>query len=495
MKMQNEQTLDWQVVDDDELWEKLSTAADRLPISVDKPQGYTRKIWQILLASLVLWFLITNSSSFDVWQASDNQAKQSSADISNGARVDAQSRMQKESTSAPNDDKIAALLTVEMGEASFQEWLQRNPSWLRQRAADKTVMDSVINLSSAEFGDSTALLEVVVTERRRSGVEASFRETRFYRQHGEHWKLAAPNASFWGPKRTLETPSLRFRFHDKDKALVTALAPRLEISYTAMRQNFGLTRHREKEKLKIDISLTEQSWRKVMQSDADQTLTVSSPAIRRRPVELSDTDLLYESVVHLLLEEAMRETTQIYEIDHNWILMVDALRLWQLWESNGMLSSWREEIVTWFLAGSEDDPVVNEPHLLPQYEQLCAMHRAWGIMPALYGALLTCTEHDQFMLQSGLATPHSFDLSGPILEQTAPNDESHYRGQTIVLETLLEYVVATYGVEQIPRLLSAFGQHEWWETLIPAVFDVTADEFKEGWQTYLAETYSYRSGS
>jgi hypothetical protein len=54
------------------------------------------------------------------------------------------------------------------------------------------------------------------------------------------------------------------------------------------------------------------------------------------------------------------------------------------------------------------------------------------------------------------------------------------------LEPVMEYAAATYGPPRIPVLVAALNQHERTETLIPAVFGVSADEFEAGWQIYLS---------
>jgi hypothetical protein len=60
---------------------------------------------------------------------------------------------------------------------------------------------------------------------------------------------------------------------------------------------------------------------------------------------------------------------------------------------------------------------------------------------------------------------------------------------TVSTETILEYIVATYGKEQLPLMLSALGQYQSAETLIPAVFGVSSAEFEAGWLKYLAKQY------
>jgi hypothetical protein len=61
---------------------------------------------------------------------------------------------------------------------------------------------------------------------------------------------------------------------------------------------------------------------------------------------------------------------------------------------------------------------------------------------------------------------------------------------TVALATVVAYAAATYGPARIPRLVAAASEHEGWETLLPAVFGVSMDEFETGWQAYLAEQYA-----
>ncbi len=62
-------------------------------------------------------------------------------------------------------------------------------------------------------------------------------------------------------------------------------------------------------------------------------------------------------------------------------------------------------------------------------------------------------------------------------------------GGVVAMETLIEYVVATYGRESLPRLIAALGDHPSWNSLIPAVYDISADEFEAAWQSHLAHRY------
>jgi hypothetical protein len=53
------------------------------------------------------------------------------------------------------------------------------------------------------------------------------------------------------------------------------------------------------------------------------------------------------------------------------------------------------------------------------------------------------------------------------------------------MEMLLDYVDATYGRKALSALVEGFRRYNGWSTLIPAVFDVSAEELERGWQGYL----------
>lgn len=58
-----------------------------------------------------------------------------------------------------------------------------------------------------------------------------------------------------------------------------------------------------------------------------------------------------------------------------------------------------------------------------------------------------------------------------------------------VARLLVEYIRAEYGDARLPVLLTALSHRENWETLAPAIFDLSADEFEQKWHEYLARQY------
>jgi hypothetical protein len=59
------------------------------------------------------------------------------------------------------------------------------------------------------------------------------------------------------------------------------------------------------------------------------------------------------------------------------------------------------------------------------------------------------------------------------------------RFRWVVRTSLLDYVAATYGREQLGVLWAILHKHNDWETLIPAVFGVSVEEFEAGLHAYL----------
>ena len=53
--------------------------------------------------------------------------------------------------------------------------------------------------------------------------------------------------------------------------------------------------------------------------------------------------------------------------------------------------------------------------------------------------------------------------------------------------SIVDYVVAVYGRDQLPVLFDALGNHLGWHELVPTVFEMPVDEFEEGWRAYWSE--------
>jgi hypothetical protein len=206
-------------------------------------------------------------------------------------------------------------------------------------------------------------------------------------------------------------------------------------------------------------------------------------------------ELLAQSLALPLIDHLLGQTVQRYAIGTDKTPLLDGWRLWQLWDADLPLSTWRRDIVHWvYVELPASGP--GQPARLPeQYTALCAMHALWVIRPAQIQIPLLCAPLDQTneYLSSRLArTPPTQlpALSAPVVADEQADAQGRTRplrhpGEAVALATVIEYVVATYGREQLPALAAALGQHDSWDTLSPALFGVSGDAFEAGWQAYL----------
>ena len=84
--------------------------------------------------------------------------------------------------------------------------------------------------------------------------------------------------------------------------------------------------------------------------------------------------------------------------------------------------------------------------------------------------------HDGLFVQEGSTDIH-------------PELSTYRHIQNEVVNPLIEFILNEYGSPRIPTLVHAFTQHEDWETLAPAAFNLSAAEFESAWHEYLEETY------
>jgi hypothetical protein len=323
----------------------------------------------------------------------------------------------------------------------------------------------------------------------------AYRQTRFFRRIDGAWRRTELTAALWGPERTLATPSFVFRFRQHDAATVIAVAPQIEVLYTTLRRSFGLPISPTPEKQAIEVSVTQ---RPGLTRHAP-ALIVPSPVVYLAPVGFSDADLLAQSIALPLLDQVIDQASEQYAFGATWQPMARALRLWQVWELNLPLAVWQNEMVQWLYV---DLPAASpgQTDLLPnRYPELCAAHKLWMPSPVQIDIPIACAEREQeaayFRQWSRHAPPtHLEQLTVPVpldeeLTPASGTEQVNQLGQTVALAVLIEYAVATYGQERMPVLVAGLGQSGSWETLIPAVYGVSASEFEDGWQLYLATRY------
>jgi hypothetical protein len=155
--------------------------------------------------------------------------------------------------------------------------------------------------------------------------------------------------------------------------------------------------------------------------------------------------------------------------------------------------------VRWLYQNAKTAPVEMHHARALDAQRRCRTYTSWEVSPVALELLLDC--------KAKFAPWREPRLPGSLVDDFyaawggEPGWEESYGAWTsepaeqgplvtgVALETVIEYAVARYGREYVPRLLFALDEHQSWQTLIPALFGVSAEKFEAGWQTFLADKY------
>ncbi len=359
-------------------------------------------------------------------------------------------------------------------------------------AAQPDITIDAIELHGIELHGDRAVAKVLIGADKGEAVQ---RQTRFYRRTASGWVQTAPDAELWGPEGSIETPHFVFYFRQNDAQTVIALAPQIDEIYTTMRRNFGLPIKPMAQKLAIEVSVTAPPGQATTSFHAPNHIFVPSPAVYLAPVELSDEELLGQSVALPLLANSLAEASHQHRINWYWQPLVNALHLWQVWNLDLPLATWREEVVQWLYVGLPTASSGQSDLVPNQYPKLCAAHKLWLPTPMEINIPLLCAElsWEDFHLSpwGWLEPPQHLDEFVPraSVDLLVDPPAASHPGRTVMLATLIEYAVATYGRDRLPSLVAALGHYDSWDTLVPAVYGVSSTEFEAGWQAYLMTHY------
>jgi hypothetical protein len=266
-----------------------------------------------------------------------------------------------------------------------------------------------------------------------------YREIRFYRETPNGWVRTTPASTFWGSARSIETPTLRFEFHDRDAPTVIALLDRLELANQRLDQLLAITSTGVISKATFVVAPdVVHGW-----GTYQNRMRLTSPFLAKVPNGLNDEDYLAQMMVNRLTHLAL--TRLLENTDSNGSYRWRSL----LWAVSGWLrTTVLEQRTPWHLQ-AETAFRANLTHHLP----------------------LRMT--DVVSRNGGTAT-----------------SRSEYMEEYMIAESVVAYAVDTYGVEKLPALVRSLTQHGSWAVIAPQVFDVSMVEFEAGWNRYVVKHYS-----
>lgn len=230
-----------------------------------------------------------------------------------------------------------------------------------------------------------------------------------------------------GPQRlSILSDYFQFEYDLLDRSAVTAVARQIDPHYRTLRHIVGLDEPASVLKINVSPRAMATGW----QLSAD-TIMIPSPGFLHLPAEYA-AETLMESLHMALINVVLTQRLADDRVHPHWNFLVDGLRQWMQ-----------------TCLAAPGGRHCNEP--IPPSTTL-------SVTPPLLLADLVFT--------------------GPDWVATT------WRVERIqAAESLVAYIVEAHGVEKLPLLLDGLRQHNSWQTLIPAVFDQSVDQFETAWRT------------
>lgn len=354
-----------------------------------------------------------------------------------------------------------------------------------------------VQLHRYEVMGDRVMARATVLRATATGDARPYRETYFYRHTDGQWQRIEPDPDLLGPKQTLHTAHFVLRYRAVDAAAVRQIAQHLDGMYGRIRRDVGLPAISPLAPIVIEISGAEPVNTFTF---LERGLVVASPALLSVPVEVTASEVLSQALVYrlavLTVNEIIDQNTSAdlaageSRLVHWWPLF-NALPLWVVWHEDGVLANGRDDVLRWLVHNAQAG-VPTERQAIPNgYARLCRMYALWKLAPVEMSIPLSCTETD-LARQRPIAPMLPLRLDTLVAAGRVP-DSAHLNEisavQIVGLETVIEYMVATYGRDHVARFVAATFTHADWQSLIPAVFDVSATEFEVGWQHYVETRY------
>lgn len=254
----------------------------------------------------------------------------------------------------------------------------------------------------------------------------------------------SPAIRYLEPWEELVTRHFRFVFPASDAQMVATIARSIEQSYGEMRRAVGLPATTSIATIVI-----------ILVGDNHPSTPISPRNHLDTRLSLVDLQAVCTSLSQHNGESELRRTEErcppeVAFVSLDQPIAISAVRLP---DNNGVN---REQLIARALADQLAARLLSE--------KLDGQRIAPGWSPLLAGIRLWLPRHRR--LNTALAAD-----TLPVIDR-----------QAAAAVTLVEYAIDTYGSDKLPQLLAALAQHDTWQTLVPAVFGLPAEQFERAWQ-------------
>lgn len=262
----------------------------------------------------------------------------------------------------------------------------------------------------------------------------AYRERQAYRHRAGEWLRTAPPLDWWGAEQTLETPSFRFRYRERDAAAVEAVAAAVDGARAEMLARLGLPV--DPEPSPLEVMVQPDQTRAAAPEFSGRRLILLSPHLARSRLLDDETQALSRPLFLALSRRISREALADHPFDPRWAGLFDAAQAWLARDVNPFLPP---------------DPKLET------------------------GALR------QYAARNGLPT-------------LADLHELRYAGYywwagwaSTGLEALVAYIMNTCGPDRFDDLVYGLSRYTTWEDLSQDLCGVSAAALEQSWHDYLRQ--------
>lgn len=309
---------------------------------------------------------------------------------------------------------------------------------LQQRALDPAeIADAAVE--SVRFDNSGVMVCVIVTATMPLSDSVTYRETRFYQPVADSWQRTEPLLSFWGRKAEMNTATVHFDFHDLDLPFVEAIAASIENYHQSVRSLLELPPLTASSRMTVTIVPNSVPLLGTLKPDG--TIELPSLIMVRAPAYGQPETAVYVRLRSLLTTKLIREALGPIEVRQQWLLFESYLG-------------------DWFASHADDLQIVADSAAFWRQQE--------GFAP--------CRQAQHFGLRDLYLSPWSS------ANFTSQPDKRHG------VLAFYDYIACGDTQATIPTLLAAFGEYATWDSLAPAVFDMSADELQSAWHLFVEES-------
>lgn len=376
-----------------------------------------------------------------VWLVSqDDAGKQDSMCGSCGA----ENRLLREENRAPGSRAYELLLlgVLLCAVIGYITWREFKIYWLNSQAAAQ-------ESTTAAQEDALALIEIEIDPATLQTESEPYRRKQLYRRVEGVWRPTAPDAAFWGERHTLETDYFHLEFYDADAPAVQSVATELDALLRTLHQQVGLAPPSGQRKRVIQVLPDADLQRHPPDPfHSPHVLAVSSPMLLPIPASWTEADALRDQIIpHLAARTLYRKVAPL------------SREAW--WGDAGI-----QGVLRWLIEDAQTKAAGLPRHggvsstTLPQEVDTPAPR-----LIDISGSYLQPPQHNTYWIEA---------YSIPALDR-----------QAMTVESLIEYVLSTYGQEHLPPLIEAMRHQADWTERVPAIFGVSVETFERGWREYL----------